>query len=172
MNDEVFNLERILDRWKQEYGTLRKSVKWDSSYYSIPISERFDLLKILVSQISDRGKTRDFFIQTTKDKIIDASIPPERVVGSQSHKQFKRMTLQHLNMAITAIYDVREEVPAVKVKEAEQDKSVTEPTDPTERKIDWSKAKEFDPSTIPDSIDPPFEDTTDEEWDKILGYKK
>lgn len=148
--DQQFDLERLIAQWKRDYGKLVRSKKWHSEYYQIPISDRFELLKVLVKQIRDNGKIEEYFHSSSvKDKIVDACIPHEKSLSNpQSYGLFQKGARDHLKMAIVDIFS--EEPP----KSKSEEKPFT---------------KEFDPSSVK-SIEPERDDVIDPEMAELLGY--
>lgn len=147
--DQPFDLERVIAQWKRDYGTLTRSRKWRSEYYLIPISDRFEFLKILIGRIVDEGKTEEYFNTSfVKDKIVEACIPHEKSLANpQSYGLFQKGARDHLKMAIVETF-------SKETKTEPKDKPFT---------------KEFDPTTVKDA-GPERDDVVDPEMAELLGY--
>lgn len=148
---QPFDLDRLLLLWKQEYGTLVKSKKWQAEYYQIPVHERFELFKKLVWQIKEAGKPEEYFSSSQRqDQIIDQCVPHKSSVSPSSLKSFVDGSRRHLIMAVLEVYKEKKE----EVKKAPVEKAFT---------------KEFDPNSIEDD-EPKAEEIVDPEMAELLGY--
>jgi hypothetical protein len=103
-----FNLDEFITKWRMKHGVLTKSRKWEADYYMIPVSQRFELFKILVEELRKVGKSRDWFTNTIKDNIVKLCIPVKKSVTAESYNGFLTGTQRHLNEAIIAVFDAAE----------------------------------------------------------------
>lgn len=127
--DKPFNFEDILDRWKRDYGTPRNGKKYGNEYDSIPIRERRELYKILVREIKEAGKDKDYFTNTKREEIITHSIPSAKAVRG-THAEWKMCARNDLRAAIVAVFDEdrseRQKADEPEVEGMAKDQSFTE----------------------------------------------
>jgi hypothetical protein len=107
----------------------------------------------LVRAIRDVGKPKEYFANTTCDKIVENLIPAEKSVKSaQAYAFWKKCTRDHLKMAVIEVY-------SAPLKEKEEEVVV-----PAEEPF----SKEFDRSKIKDDM--VTTDVVDPEMAALLGY--
>lgn len=137
-----FNLDDILLRWRVENGKLVKSKKWDAPYYQIVIPERLETLRILVLELKNLGKSKDFFTNSTRDKIVESFTPHRTSFKTHNgYEGFKTSSKADLNTVIEEIY-LREEI---FIRNTEKEKPSTDIL---------PNIKIFDPSKITDRMPP------------------
>ena len=143
---QPFDLTRLLDGLKRQYGELKHSKKWNSPYYRIDVSERFEFLKILVKAIKDAGKEEEYFTNQRREEITEELIPYERSIDKTTRNLCRLGVLKDLRMAIADIYAGEDEVPKA----------------PKEKPFE----KEFQPKENGSDV----QEVVDPEMAKLLGF--
>ena len=149
---QPFDLIRLLDGLKRQYGELKHSKKWNSPYYRVDVADRLEFLKVLVQTIKDSGKGEEYFNGSIRKDIVEELIPYERSIEKSVRELCKLSVQKDLRMAIAEVYATEEEAP----------KSLR----PVREK---PFAAEFDPSSAKDDSQE-IKDVIDPDMDKLLGF--
>jgi hypothetical protein len=157
MDEAVFNLIAIIEKWQVDYCKWVPAKKSGCLYPQVPFNQRKELLTILVLQIKSAGKPKDYFSSSRRDDIVKEIIPRGRHLERSMIEGFRNATRKMLNWVIEECYPENEKADIkIEAKSTESPKSVI---------------KIFDPTRFKDRDDkePPIEDVVDEEMAELLG---
>lgn len=157
----IFNLEAIVERWQQKYGQKTTAKTSGDIYYQIPIPRRYELLLILVLEIKALGKPKDFFTNSTRDRIVNEIIPRGKRMDRSTIDGFRGATRKSLNFVILEVYSSEDS------SEFQKEYVQEEPKKSPKKIHDKTKYMHID--------EPPVNDVIDEEAMKELlsiGDKK
>lgn len=158
--DSSFNLKNIITNFQANYCPWVKGKKSGFDYPQVPINRRKELLTILVLQIKEHGKPKDFFTNSRRDEIVKEITPPkESGLPKSTLDGFKNCTRKSLDWVIELCYNEKSVIESSTIESLK------------EENINKNVIKLFDPNRFKDRADkePPVEDILDEEMAKLLG---
>lgn len=166
-------LEDVIVRWQSDNLPLVPGKKYGVLYPQLPLGpERQTLVDLLVSNLKDAGMTREEFVNTTQDFIVEYIIPkgqsPDKTRG------WRGGTKATLKLSIERIYKspvkrVKLEIVPVLPTQETTEESIELPKEEPKKPI----IKRFDPSKYKDREDkePPVQDVLNAEMAKLLGIE-
>ena len=160
--DKPFNLKDIIKNFQAIHCVWKKGKKYGDWHPQVPISQRKELLTILVLKIKEQGKQKNFFTNSRRDEIVEELTPPKR-------KEMKLYTKKMLDWVIEICYD---ENSNIKFEDLELPKSENKSTIEAQEEKNQGQKTEFLNGDNQEEKEPPVEDVLDEEMAKLLGYTK